>query len=828
MNHESREISVLGTVRKGRLEALLARHLEKQLLIIEAPPGYGKSEITEYYLRGQQKPYAWFFLRSLDNWKFFFWQHFCEELCYLYPSLTEHIDVSEFPSNQEQLADFLSAVYLEVTEHRESYFVFDGFQHLENEEIKNFIKHFIECEIPALHFVIINDQTAQLDIVFEQSSVSQAYMGEAEFSMRADELNDLLSYTGVRFDGGQIERLLDSCDAWPLALWLCIQDTSNEIDSNTDLFGYVRRYFEINYFEQFDLCDKKLLVKLALLDCFTLEMAKEIGSALSSHEVVLKKNPFVSYKTEDDIFCFKRVYRRYLTTQIKYLLTKDEIKETYSIAANLYIHKGRAFDALALLLFCERYDDFVGLVKNLFPSCTKRSQIDYLLHCFDQLPLSYLSNHPLAQYDGIVFRIFADKFEKIESDLNHLLEKNNENTELCGEIYFLLAYCCQIRGRAEFVDYYKKASECLPKGSRFAKEQIPFVPGSSFVMLPDTKPGALGRARQIYKNAEPFAEILIKEKAFCVPLVHLTEQYFYTHDLDAAQRYASEVIYNAKLTHQHEFVLVAHYYLARISLLRNSLDEAFEEIKYIEHYIQQHGLYRLQALQECISAVYGIYAAKNEYIPSWLCNEIDEESHGEFSHKGLIKAYYFLENNKPQNALSLLHQIPVQEKRGGSWIHRVYRNIFFAIAQKRLGEDEKALKALRVSYDTTYANGIITPFIEGGKGTRALLEFVLNKEDPHFDKKWLIEIHAKASSYAKNMSVIKRSSDHNQSIPDISGRKLEVLQALASGFTRNEIAQQLGLAPSTIKTHITSIYEILGAQNKADAIRIALHLGILN
>jgi DNA-binding NarL/FixJ family response regulator len=64
--------------------------------------------------------------------------------------------------------------------------------------------------------------------------------------------------------------------------------------------------------------------------------------------------------------------------------------------------------------------------------------------------------------------------------------------------------------------------------------------------------------------------------------------------------------------------------------------------------------------------------------------------------------------------------------------------------------------------------------------------------------------------------------------PQISPREQEVLQLLADGLGVSAISRRLFISDSTTKTHISKLYEKLGAANRAQAIMIAIRLGLLN
>ena len=64
--------------------------------------------------------------------------------------------------------------------------------------------------------------------------------------------------------------------------------------------------------------------------------------------------------------------------------------------------------------------------------------------------------------------------------------------------------------------------------------------------------------------------------------------------------------------------------------------------------------------------------------------------------------------------------------------------------------------------------------------------------------------------------------------PKLSGREAEVLALLADGLGTGEIASSLYMSESTAKTHITHIYQKLGAANRAQALVTAMRLGLLD
>jgi len=63
--------------------------------------------------------------------------------------------------------------------------------------------------------------------------------------------------------------------------------------------------------------------------------------------------------------------------------------------------------------------------------------------------------------------------------------------------------------------------------------------------------------------------------------------------------------------------------------------------------------------------------------------------------------------------------------------------------------------------------------------------------------------------------------------PQLSPREKEVLNLLAEGLGVSAIARRLFISESTAKTHISKIYDKLGAANRAQAIMNALRAGLI-
>lgn len=62
----------------------------------------------------------------------------------------------------------------------------------------------------------------------------------------------------------------------------------------------------------------------------------------------------------------------------------------------------------------------------------------------------------------------------------------------------------------------------------------------------------------------------------------------------------------------------------------------------------------------------------------------------------------------------------------------------------------------------------------------------------------------------------------------LTGREDEILQLLAAGLSVAEVSTKLYISPSTAKTHMSKLYDKLGATNRTQAVMSAVRLGLVD
>ena len=139
--------------------------------------------------------------------------------------------------------------------------------------------------------------------------------------------------------------------------------------------------------------------------------------------------------------------------------------------------------------------------------------------------------------------------------------------------------------------------------------------------------------------------------------------------------------------------------------------------------------------------------------------------------------------------------------------------MLLAIAHREVSDDARALSALRDAMAIAEPEGYVRTFIAEGSAMTALLESAV--------------AHGINPRYARRL-LDSESRARKQPLTDpLSDRELEVVRLLATDLSGPDMARELVVGLSTVRSHTKSIYAKLGVNGRRAAVRRAEELGLL-
>jgi LuxR family transcriptional regulator, maltose regulon positive regulatory protein len=213
-------------------------------------------------------------------------------------------------------------------------------------------------------------------------------------------------------------------------------------------------------------------------------------------------------------------------------------------------------------------------------------------------------------------------------------------------------------------------------------------------------------------------------------------------------------------------------------------------------------------------------ALENRPAPDERQDYINSHLH---KYENLVLVRAFILQGRTVEAFELLETLLAQAKQLERTDLAIEIHILRALTFQHAGDGDRALEALAEALSLAESGGYIRIFLDEGEPMARLLRQAASRGlAPVYVAKLL-----QASGEPATLKREVRPSYAHSLIEPLSDRELEVLRLLASGLSNPEIASQLYIAVSTVRTHCKNIYGKLGVRRRWDAVQRAQELGLI-
>jgi LuxR family maltose regulon positive regulatory protein len=180
--------------------------------------------------------------------------------------------------------------------------------------------------------------------------------------------------------------------------------------------------------------------------------------------------------------------------------------------------------------------------------------------------------------------------------------------------------------------------------------------------------------------------------------------------------------------------------------------------------------------------------------------------------------FWLAEGEEIDRALALLIEMDEFLRNINRHIHRIDILALQALAYKSLNNWPKALENLAQSVELAARGKLIRNYLNMGPQMRELLDQLYKQQDldKRFDWPYIARILEAFAT--ENSEDGQCPSPTSISIDPLTTREREVLQFLATDLSTREIAQEMDVTWSTIRTHIKNIYSKLGVHGRYEAV----------
>ena len=503
-------------------------------------------------------------------------------------------------------------------------------------------------------------------------------------------------------------------------------------------------------------------------------------------------------------------------------------------------------------------------------SVVEHSELLDMLRHFEELPEQQIVENPWLGMPYALVKAFVNP----SGDVERILQISEQGSAKLEDPFFrqrlqssldaIRAYVAWLRGEADqALRFVHRAMDNLPKNDQTTRAQLLNIEGLAYLhqlKLPEaiksfeaallagqsmtglftalvngnlvTVRFLQGRLRKTFSDCQRILSLANgSDKGSKLPPFY-THLYAYMslvqlewNNLESAVHFARDSVAMAEQWNQGDSTQDALSCLSRALCAAGNLEEAFA--------INQ----RAMQLAVRVSPYYFRFSACDEI---WLnlvkgniskagqrCAEIEPlideiEKSGRFL---LAKVSLLYAQGLFSDVISVLEE-PMRdlEQRGAYWY---LMNLMptQALALQALGREEDALSILSHCLTLAEPEGYVRIFVERGAPMASLLRIALNRGiETNYITGLLSAFNYPVESLESGMSASRFSGA--SLIEPLSDRELEVLRLLNTPLTIPEIAGEMVLAPSTIRTHVRNIYNKLDAHGRIEALQKAKELGL--
>ncbi|MCL4560579.1 MAG: tetratricopeptide repeat protein [Chloroflexi bacterium] len=578
-------------------------------------------------------------------------------------------------------------------------------------------------------------------------------------------------------------------------------------------------------------------------------------------------------------FRYHRLFADLLRRRLQYA-HRSLVPELHRRASHWFERNGFLEEAVEHAFLAKDMPRAADLVENAAEAMMMLSQVTTLRNWLDRLPDEQIATRPsLCVYHAWALFVNNQSLETVEARLA-LVDSKAE--PLSSKAAPLKAFIAAFRGALrQAASLSRQALEQLPEEDHFLRGMAYLILATSelsegdpqagyraldqaaqisrqtgnilvsvmvLVSLADNcrKQGQLRRAEMLYRQA---LDLAVDTKGKRLPiagraLLGLGDLMYEWNRLEEAEQYLVEGV--GLLREWGTLPLYTGFInLARVKHARGDYPGA---ILILERARQQTVETETTQIDDWVVALtqasYWIAERKFERVEQWaenrgLLKEIDVSglSEGEtyaYAHMRkyelIVLARLRLAQGRMEEALSVLDTLLPQVER----IERLGLVIEIlalkAIAFHQQGMPQSALAALNKALSMAEPEDYMRLFLDSGAAMRDLLSAAAQGGiHPGYASRLLANFEQeRAAEESRQAGRPARGAPVGiELVESLSERELEVLFLLRSRLTVPEIAEELCVAESTVRSHVKSIYSKLTVHRRTDAIQRAEELGML-
>ncbi|AEF83674.1 transcriptional regulator, LuxR family protein [Treponema primitia ZAS-2] len=831
---------------RPQVHDLLEKAARSPIVTVTAGAGYGKTQAVYSFARKYNAVTAWIQFSERDNLGGRFWENYTRAVGFIDKETELKLRALEFPDTDQKFERYMRIPRNDIKPAQKYLFVYDDFHLIRDPGVLHFIERSITTPFSNITSILISRTEPRINSIPLLSKGYLAQINEDDLRFTAEETQEYFYLQQVDAPPDAAATVCRDTEGWAFAIHLAALAIKNEPSGKryapSSVKANIFKLIESEVVAVISEDLRKFLIKISLIEHLARDILLDIAGDAGILEELEGLGSFVRYDPYLNAWRVHHLFLEYLSGR-QGELSEEEKQDVYSKAARWCVENNLKMDAFSYYEKAGSYDAFLEASYTL-PPILPSPMAAFLLEILDRAPDSLFQENPLAYLLQTRILFTLKQFDRASAGLREIITQleieapsffNNRVLTGCYNNLGLIGLITSMHTcDYSYVSFFERAYHYSQLSGHKLTGPATVAPLSSYLCrVSSPEKGEAERYNEAIAAMAPYMSDANGGLGYGMGDMAWAELAFFRVDMANAEQMAYQALFKAQKKNQYEIASRAFFYLIRINLFYGNPEKIEELLKLMEAQLEEKGYLNRYTDYDVQTGWFYAHIGQISRMASWLKNDFEESDLNPMllGQETLVRVKYYITQKQHLKALRLIENDKDEYGMGAFLFGKIGNKLIEAMCFYDMKDIPWAINSLEEAYYLAAPNGLDMIFIEQGKRTRALFSAVL-KHQCSIPREWLEKILRSASAYAKKLYITVekfQDPDYEDAAGPVilSRRELLVLRGLSRGLTREELADDGDISLNTVKSVIRSVYNKLGAVNRADAVRIATSLGIL-
>jgi len=403
-------------VPRPRLESRLDQGLDRKLVLVSAPAGYGKTSLVVQWLEARGRPAAWLSLHETDRDVAIFLRYLIAAIRTLYadvcPATWALLEASQQPP-VEYLATCLINELCEVSQ--DFVLVLDDYHRVQSQPVHQLMQTLVEHMPSSLHLVLVTRADPPFPLATLRAGRKMLELRAGDLRFTPDEIQAFLEqFMGLDMDPAVLTALAQRTEGWIVglrlaALWL--RDAGDPTALTRSLGGtsqHVLDYLVTEVLAHQPQAVREIMVRSSILERFCAPLLNALldhGPGMNGHAVAGGGQEALEWMAQANLFLvgldpertwyrYHHLFRELLQHKLLSESSGELVASLHARAADWFATQGLVKEAMRHALAAGDAPRAVRLVEQHRHTLLNREDWHTLIRWLDMLPSELVHQRP--------------------------------------------------------------------------------------------------------------------------------------------------------------------------------------------------------------------------------------------------------------------------------------------------------------------------------------------------------------------------------------------------------------------------------------------------